>query len=91
MVLGLLLIAIISGAVAALWLFLISAPLWVVLAAYPATGTVVMLVGTGIIGLYHKAKAGTKSLPDHLPVQRNTTPTVATSTLTSVVKDKVRS
>jgi hypothetical protein len=91
MILGLLFIAVISGAAAALWLYAASSPLWVVLLAYPLAGTLVMLVGMTAISLLHRVKESTGVLPDHLPVQRSTTPTVANSTLTSVARDKLRS
>jgi hypothetical protein len=91
MILGLLLIAVISGAVAALWLYAASSPLWIILLAYPLTGTLVLLLGMTVLSLLHRVKDSTSALPDHLPVQRSTTPTVASRTLTSVAKDKLRS
>jgi hypothetical protein len=91
MILGLLLIAVISGAGAALWLYAASSPLWVVLLAYPLTGTVVLLLGVTALSMLQRVKDSTSALPDHLPVQRSTTPTVANSTLTSVANDKLRS
>lgn len=91
MVVGLLLTAIVSGAMVSLALVTMSSPFWVVLLAYPITGTLVMLFGLASISLYHRLRPRTAPSKPHFPVQRNTTPTVATSTLTSVANDNVRS
>lgn len=45
MILGILLIAMVAAAAATLTLFLMSAPLWMALLAYPVTGTVVVFAG----------------------------------------------
>lgn len=45
MILGLVLIAMISAAAVSITLFLLSAPVWLVLLAYPLTGVVVMCSG----------------------------------------------
>lgn len=91
MILGLLVVAIVLGAVASSVLFAMSSPLWLVLVAYPVAGTLVMLVGMVAISLCNRARPPESASATHFPVQRNTTPTVATSTLTSVVNDKARS
>ncbi len=91
MFIGLLIVAVLSATVVTGWTFVIGAPLWIVLIAYVATGVLVMLLGALAISLCGVVRRG--SAPDlpHLPVQRNTTPTVAASTLASVAKDKARS
>jgi hypothetical protein len=90
MVLGLLLIAMFSGAVVTVALIFTSTPVWIALMAYPVTGTIVMLTGLAGVNVLGRL-GGVSSTPAHCPVQRSTTPTVATSTLTSVVNDNVRS
>lgn len=91
MILGLLIAAIVLGAAASVVLFAMSSPFWVVLIAYPVTGTCVMLLGMVAVSLCNRAKPAALRAPPHFPVQRNTTPTVATSTLTSVTNDNSRS
>jgi zinc transporter ZupT len=91
MILGLLIAAIVLGAAASVVLFAMSSPLWVVLIAYPLTGTCVMLFGMVAISLCNRTKSAAVLAQPHFPVQRNTTPTVATSTLTSVTNDNSRS
>ncbi len=91
MVLGLLLIAMFSGAVVTVALIFTSTPVWIALMAYPVAGTIVMLAGLAGINLLSRFGGSVSSTPAHCPVQRSTTPTVATSTLTSVVNDNVRS
>ena len=52
MVLGLLLIAMLTGALASALLFAASAPLWLVLLAYPATGSATLLLSAlALVGL----------------------------------------
>jgi hypothetical protein len=89
MVVGLLLIAMISGATVSVALLFMSSPLWVALIAYPAAGTLVMLVGAAAIFLLGRLRS--TGVIAQCPVQRSTTPKVATSTLTSVASDTVRS
>ena len=91
MFLGLLIAAIFSATVLTGTVFVMGAPLWVVLVTFPATGTLVMLLGPLAISLCGVIRGGKPQVPPHLPVQRNTTPTVANNTLTSVVNDNVRS
>lgn len=91
MVLGLLLIAMISGATVSVALLSTSSPLWVALIAYPVTGTLVMIFGLAAISLMQRIRPHSSALPAHCPVQRNTTPTVATNTMTSVANDNLRS
>ena len=91
MVLGLLIMAIISSAVVSVALFVMSWPLWIVLIAYPITGTLVMLFGLSFARLLSRLQGQPAPVPSHFPVQRNTTPTVANSTLTSVPNDNIRS
>ena len=45
MVLGILLVAMVAAAAVSITLFLLSAPLWMILLAYPLTGTLVVLAG----------------------------------------------
>lgn len=45
MILGLLLIAIVAALAVSILLFLLSAPMWLVLLAYPVTGAAVLLSG----------------------------------------------
>lgn len=89
--LGLIVIAIVLSTAASLVVFAMASPFWLVLIAYPVTGTVVMLVGMVAIGFCNRASRDTTKPTSHFPVQRNTTPIVATSTLTSVTNDKARS
>ena len=91
MFLGFLIAAIVSATVLTGSVFVMGAPLWVVLITYPATGTLVMLLGPLASSLCGVVRGGKAKMSPHLPVQRNTTPTVANNTLTSVVNDKVRS
>lgn len=91
MVVGLLVTAIVSSTTVCLALVATSSPLWIVLLAYPLTGTLVMLFGLASVSFYHWLKPESSETQAHFPVQRNTTPTVATSTLTSVANDNVRS
>lgn len=91
MVLGLLLTAIVSGTVVSVALFAASSPIWLVLIAYPVVGTLVMLFGLAIISLWNRVRPSVAPPPTHFPVQRNTTPTVATNNLTSVANDNLRS
>lgn len=91
MVLGVLLIAMISGAAVAVALVSMSSPLWVAMIAYPVTGTLVMLFGLAGIHLLNRTRHEGSPVHVHCPVQRSTTPTVATNTLTSVANDNLRS
>jgi hypothetical protein len=50
MVLGLVLIAMFCAASASVALFLYDFPLWLVLLAYPVTGTVILLPGVALFG-----------------------------------------
>lgn len=45
MILGILLIAMVAAAAVSLTLFLLSAPLWLTLLAYPVTGTAIVFAG----------------------------------------------
>ncbi len=49
MVLGLLLIAMLAGALVSVLLFVASEPLWLVLLAYPAAGSVTMLLAAIVL------------------------------------------
>ncbi len=92
MVLGLLLIAMISGAGMSVALLSMSSPLWIALVAYPITGTLVMLFGLAGLNLADRMRSAVSPKHHaHCPVQRSTTPTVATKTLTSVANDNLRS
>jgi hypothetical protein len=91
MFLGLLIAAFFSATVLTVSFFVMGAPLWVVLITYPATGTLVLLLGPFAISLCGVVRGGKAEGSPHLPVQRNTTPTVANNTLTSVVNDNARS
>lgn len=91
MVLGLLLIAMVLGAAVSVALFSMSSPFWIALIAYPATGTLVLLFGLSGINLFNRMRSGMSALQSHCPVQRSTTPTVATNTLTSMANDSLRS
>lgn len=91
MFLGLLIAGIFSATLVTALTFVMGAPLWLVLLTYPVTGTLVMLLGPLAISLCGVVKGKKPQTPPHFPVQRNTTPTVANSSLTSVVKDNVRS
>ncbi len=91
MVLGLLLMAMVSGAAVAVALLSSSSPLWVALIAYSVTGTIVMLFGIAAINLLNRMRSVVLPMHSHRPVQRITTPTVATSTLTSMANDNLRS
>lgn len=46
MILGLLIMAIVAALAVSVLLFLLSAPIWLVLLAYPVTGAAVLLSGT---------------------------------------------
>ena len=91
MILGLLIMAIISSSVVSVAMFLMSWPVWIALIAYPITGTLVMLFGLSVARLLGRLQGQQTPVPCHFPVQRNTTPTVAKSNLTSVPKDNIRS
>jgi hypothetical protein len=91
LILGLLITAILASTVVSVTLFAMSWPLWIALIAYPVTGTVFMLVGMPIVWLFNRMLGQKAPASGHFPVQRNTTPTVANSSLTSVVNDNIRS
>jgi membrane protein implicated in regulation of membrane protease activity len=55
MALGLVLIAMLSAASVSVVLFLYGFPLWVVLLAYPVTGTVVLLPGVALVSWVRQA------------------------------------
>ena len=95
MILGLLLIAMASGAAASAFFFAMSAPLWATLLAYPATGAAVLLATLAAAGLRGRRHEGSAAHRDPAPVQqpvpRSTTPAVAARTLRSVTSDSLRS
>jgi len=95
MALRLLLIAMVSGAAVSATILAFSGPLWLVLLAYPATGTVTLLGALVLVGLGRDLLqiGDHPSAPPsaHCPVPRSTTPTVATNTLISVASDSLRS
>jgi hypothetical protein len=91
LILGLILTAIIASTAVSVALFVMSWPLWIAVIAYPVTGTLVMLLGMPVVWLFNRSIRQKSAASGHFPVQRNTTPTVANSSLTSVVKDNIRS
>ncbi len=91
MILGFLLAAIVSGAFVSASLLVIGAPLWAVLVAYPATGSLVLLSTAAAVSMCDYVRAVRAREADHFPVQRSTTANVATSTRTSVASDNERS
>jgi hypothetical protein len=91
LILGLILTAIIASTAVSVALYVMSWPLWMVVIAYPVTGTLVMLVGMPVVWLWNRSLRQKAPASAHFPVQRNTTPTVANSSLTSVVNDNIRS
>jgi hypothetical protein len=91
MFVGVLLIAMITGAATTALLFMLQYPFWIALLAYPAIGSVVMLLGLALVGLIRWFTTDPTRVDRHLPVARSTTPTVATKMLKSVQNDKLRS
>lgn len=67
MVLGLLLIAMISGATVSVALLFLSSPVWIALIAYPVTGTLVMLFGLGAISAIQRIRPQPLPLSGSLP------------------------
>lgn len=96
MVLKLLLIAMFAGTAASAAILVFSGPLWLVLLAYPAIGMVTLLGAVALASLSSNRSLIDRSrvsppLSAHCPVPRNTTPTVANSTLISVASESLRS
>jgi len=91
MVIGFVLAAIVSGAVVSASLFVIGAPLWAVLVAYPASGVLVFVSAATAASFCKSFRDGTEREADHFPVQCSTTETVAARTRMSVANDKLRS
>lgn len=91
MFVGVLLIAMMAGAVTTASLFMLHYPFWLALLAYPAVGSVVLLFGLGLVSLIRWFTSDPTASGGHFPVARNTTPTVANNILTSVTNDKFRS
>lgn len=97
MVLRLLFIAMLTGATASLTILVFSGPLWLVLLAYPAFGTVTLIGALGLAGLVGRGRQSVFGAPlsppasVHCPVPRSTTATVASKTLISVASESLRS
>lgn len=56
MVLGILLIAMVAAMVVSITLFLLSAPLWITLLAYPLTGVAVVFAGLALQALRERRR-----------------------------------
>jgi hypothetical protein len=71
---------------------LLGAPYWVLAMTYPTAGALA-LVGLASMRAREDRQPllPARSVADHWPVPRNTTPTVSASTLTSVARDTLRS
>lgn len=90
MIAGLLLVAMFTGAGGSAILYAMGAPLWMIILGYPVVGTAVLLTGVWLFGSIRQHQPQ-QLVPIQYPVPRNTTPTVATSTLRSVANDSRRS
>ena len=93
--LGILLVSMGSAAAMSLLLWSVSAPVWIVVIAYPVTGTV-MLVALMLLSSFTNpaepdAIKANSARSDQWPVQRRTTPTVANISLISAASDNVPS
>jgi hypothetical protein len=89
MILGVLLSAMFAGGLGSLILFVMDAPLWMILMAYPAVGTTVLMSTVWVLATVRRYRPE-QPAPHQYPVPRSTTPTVATSTLRSVANDNRR-
>lgn len=90
LVLGLLLIAMFAGAAVSAVMVVWSQPVWLVILAYPVTGTLVLLLVLLVAGIVRRSRAGS-SENIHWPVPRSTAPKVAIKTLRSVTSETLRS
>jgi hypothetical protein len=92
MMLGSVILAMAFGVAASGFLYMQDAALWKILVTYPLSGIVTLFLA--MAAAWRRATAGsvrTATLADgHRPVPRTTTPTVATSTLRSVARDRFR-
>lgn len=95
MILGLLFAAMIAGVAVSAVMFVLGQPVWIVVLAYPVTGTAVLLLELFVVGMAGRSRIGaTGVVPTglvHCPVPRSTAPTVANKTLMSVAKETSRS
>jgi hypothetical protein len=91
MFVGVLLIAMLAGAASTAVLVVLQYPFWLALFAYPAIGSVVLLLGLALVGLIRWFTSDPTVADHHFPVARSTTPTVANNILKSVTNDKLRS
>lgn len=94
MVLGLLLIAMTTGAVTAGAVYAYTGSFMLAFVSYSAAGALIMLVGMLAIGLGRRKRHEAGSAQDiqsQRPVQHTTTPTVASRTFKSVSRDSLRS
>jgi hypothetical protein len=90
MILGLLLVAMFTGAGGSAILYAMDAPLWMIILGYPVVGTSVLLSGVWLLGSVRQHQPQ-QLAPIQYPVPRSTTPTVANSTLRSVANESRRS
>ncbi|MBL9051535.1 MAG: hypothetical protein JNK19_15600 [Tabrizicola sp.] len=91
MFVGVLLIAMMTGAAATATLVVLKYPFWIALLAYPVVGSTVLLLGLVLVGLIRWFTSDPTATGSHFPVARSTTPTVANNILKSVTNDKLRS
>jgi hypothetical protein len=90
--LGIVFMAVAFGTFATVTAALFGAPYWLVAVTYPTAGALALVGLSSIRSKPERHALLTARDPaDHWPVPRSTTPTVSTSTLTSVARDTLRS